>query len=38
MLKLNASYSKKVPTNEKFSSQSFLASNPQTEILADVGL
>ena len=26
MLKLNASYSKKVPTNEKFSSQSFLAS------------
>jgi len=26
MLKLNASYSKKVPTEEKFSSQSFLAS------------
>lgn len=26
MLKLNASYSKKVPTTEKFSSQSFLAS------------
>ncbi len=26
MLKLNASYSKKVPANEKFSSQSFLAS------------